>query len=222
MFLGHFGAGFSAKKIDQRPSLGTLFLAAQWLDLIYPILLLLGIEKVRIDPGNTAFTPLDFTYYPYTHGFLSVLIWAAMFGGIYYLVKKNTKGALLLAGLVISHWILDWIAHRPDLPLVPGLDYKVGLGLWNSVMATVMVEGFIFLVGVILYFRVTEAINWKGTWGLWGLIIFFIVIYIMNLFGPPPPGVEPIAYVGIAQWLFVAWAYWIDKNRRPRAASPLT
>jgi hypothetical protein len=215
MFLGHFGAGFAAKSIDQQPSLGTLFLAAQWTDLIWPVLLLAGIEKVNIDPGNTAFTPLDFVYYPFSHGFLSVVIWGSLIGGIYYLIKKNARGALLLAGLVLSHWILDWLVHGPDLPLVPGSDIKSGLGLWNSIGATILVEGSIFFGGVYLYFRSTHPENRKGQIGLWSLLIFFIVIYVMNLFGPPPPSAEPVAYVGLAQWLFVGWAYWIDANRKP-------
>ena len=214
MFLGHFGVGFAAKKVDQKPSLGTYFLAAQWLDLIWPLFLLLDIEKVKIEPGNNPFLTIDFYYYPFSHGFLIVLIWASIFGGIYYLVKRNAKGALILSGLVISHWVLDWIAHVADLPLAPGLGYKTGWGLWNSVAATVMVEGSIFLLGVFLYSQNTKAINRKGSWGFWGLIIFLMVIYVMNLLGPPPPGVKPIAYVGLAQWLFVAWAYWIDKNRK--------
>lgn len=216
MFLGHYGAGFIAKKIDQGPSLGTCFMAAQWLDLVWPVLLLLDIEKAHIDPGTNPFLNLEFNYYPFSHGLLSVLIWAALFGGIYYLIKKNAKGTLLLAGLVVSHWILDWIAHVPDLALVPGLEYKVGWGLWNSVIATVILEGSLFLVGVYLYYRATEAVNQQGKWGFWTLVIFLMTIYIMNLFGPPPPGIKPVAYVGLSQWLFVAWAYWIDKNRKPR------
>ena len=215
MFIGHYGAAFAAKSIDRRPSLGTLFLASQWVDLIWPVMLLAGIEKVRIDPGNTAFTPLDFVYYPFTHGFLSVLIWGSLIGGIYYLIKKNARGAFLLAGLVVSHWVLDWIAHGPDLPVVPGSDLKTGLGLWNSIPATVIVEGSLFLFGVFLYNRKTKAKNLTGRIGLWSLVVFFVGVYVMNLWGPPPPGVKPVAYVGLSQWLLVAWAYWIDANRRP-------
>lgn len=216
MFIGHFGVGFAAKSIDQKPSLGIYFMAAQWLDLIWPVLLLLDIEKASVNSGTNPFLNLEFDYYPFSHGFLSVLIWAALFGGIYYLVKKNAKGTLLLAGLVISHWILDLIAHVPDLALVPGLKYKVGWGLWNSVIATVIVEGSLFLLGIYLYSRVTEAVNLQGKWGFRILVIFLMVIYIMNLFGPPPPGIKPVAFVGLSQWLFVVWAYWIDKNRKPR------
>lgn len=213
MFIGHFGVGLAAKKLDNRPSLGTLFLAAQWIDLLWPLFLLLGLEKVKIDPGNTAFTPLDFIYYPFTHSLLGVIIWALLVGGVYYLFKKNLKGSLLLGGLVLSHWILDLITHRPDLPIAPGLELKVGFGLWNSVAFTIIVEGLIFVGGAYLYLKSTRAMNKKGSIALWGLIIFLAVVYVINVFGPPPPGEEPIAYAGFLMWLFVIWGYWIDKNR---------
>ncbi len=216
MFIGHYGVGFAAKKLDSRPSLGTMFMASQWVDLIWPVLLLLGIEEVKVDPGNTAFTPLAFVYYPFSHGFLSVMIWAALFAGIYFIIKRNAKGALILGGLVLSHWILDWITHRPDLPLIPGSDVKAGLGLWNSIIATVIIEGSIFIGGVWLYSKAKRATGKKGAIEFWGLVLFLILFYVMNLFGPPPPSEEPIAYIGLAQWIFVIWAYWIDRNRTKR------
>lgn len=215
MFIGHFGVGFGAKRINPLPSLGTMFLAAQFIDLLWPVLLLLNLEQVRIDPGNTAFTPLDFVNYPVSHGFLAVLIWAILFGAVYFLLKKNRKGSLLLAGLVLSHWILDLLTHRPDLPLVPWSDIKVGLGLWNNVFLTILVEGLIFTAGVYVYARTTKALNKKGTFALWGLVVFLVLTYISNILGPPPPAAEPIGYIGLAQWLLVVWAYWIDRNREP-------
>ena len=213
MFIGHFGAGLAAKKIDKKPSLGTMFLAAQFVDLLWPIFVILGIEKVKIDPGNTAFTPLDFISYPYSHSLLSVLIWAILFGLIYYLIKKNLKGSILLGALVLSHWVLDFIVHRPDLPLVPWSDFKVGLGLWNSVIFALVVELAIFTEGVNLYIKATKAKNKKGSIGFWSLIALLLVIYFMNVFGPPPPSVDAIGYAGLSMWLLVAWAYWIDRNR---------
>ena len=213
MFIGHYGVGLAAKKLDNRPSLGTLFFASQFIDLLWPIFLLLGLEKVAIDPGNTAFTPLNFIYYPFSHGLVSVLIWAILFGGVYYAFRKNIKTSLLLGGLVLSHWILDLFTHRPDLPLFFGNHLKVGLGLWNSVILSILVEGSIFIIGAHLYFKATRAENKKGQIGLWSLLIFLGIVYVMNVFGPPPPSVEPIAIVGLFQWLIVAWAYWIDRNR---------
>ena len=214
MFIGHFGAGLAAKKLDSKPSLGTLFLASQFIDLIWPIFLLLGIEQVKIAEGNTAFTPMEFVYYPFTHSLLGVLFWATAFLVIHYIFKKNSRTALLLGGLVISHWILDLLTHSPDLPIAPRLDIKLGLGLWNSVLFTVIIELSIFALGTFLYLKVTAAKNKIGKYSLWGLVIFLLMIYFSNVFGPPPPSEAAVAWAGNLQWKFVAWAYWIDKNRK--------
>jgi hypothetical protein len=214
MFIGHFGVGFGAKKVDPLPSLGTLFLASQFIDLIWPFFLLLGIERVEIDPGISAFTPLDFTYYPFSHSLLGVLFWGVLFGVIYFLIRKNKKSAVLLGFLVLSHWILDFITHIPDLPLFPGVEAKVGLGLWNSVLLTIIIEGLIYVSGFVLYIKAAPAKNKTGSVALWGLFIFLIIIYVMNITSPPPPSAEAIGYVGLSQWLIVAWGYWIDRNRR--------
>lgn len=213
MFIGHFGAGFAGKKIIDKPSLGTLFLAAQFIDLLWPIFLLLGIEKVEIDPGNTVLTPLNFTHYPVTHSLLGVLIWGILFCIIYYLVKKDLKSSIWLGILVLSHWILDLFVHRPDLQLIPGSETFVGLGLWNHPAVSIILELIIFGVGIYLYMKMTSPKNKKGVYALWGLIVFLLFVYVSNLFGPPPPSVEAIGIMGNLQWLIVIWGYWIDRNR---------
>jgi len=213
MFIAHFGVGFAGKKFSKSASLGTYFMAAQWVDLIWPILVLLGIEKVEIEPGISSVTPLDFTYYPFTHSLAGVLIWAILFGTIYYYIKQNSKVSIILGLLVLSHWFLDLLVHIPDLPIFPGLELKVGLGLWNSLVTTLIIEGLVFIVGLYLYLSSTKAKNKTGTFALWGLVVFLGAIYISNLFGPPPPSAEAIGIVGNAQWLIVLWGYWIDRNR---------
>lgn len=217
MFLGHFGAGMAGKKVAPRVSLGTLFLASQFIDLLWPLFLIFGIEKVKIDPGNTAVTPLDFIYYPFSHSLIAVLFWALMFGAVYFLLRKDFKAAVILGLLVTSHWILDLLTHRPDLPIYPGGSAFVGLGLWNSLAGTIVVEGAIFIAGVYLYISATKAKNKSGLYGFWALIFFLVIIYISNLFGPPPPSVEPLGYVGLAQWLLILWAYWIGRNREQKS-----
>ena len=218
MFIGHFGAGFAGKKISRNPSLGTLFLASQFIDLLWPFFLLAGWENVEINPGDTAFTPLHFSNYPISHSFLGVLVWAILFGGIYYLLKKDKKSSLLLSGLVMSHWILDLLTHRPDLPLLPWNDFKVGFGLWNSVLFTVLIEGLIFCVGAYLYLSVTKPKSKSGSISFWSLIVFLIVIYISNMFSAPPPSAKAIGVVGLSQWLLIAWGYWIDRSRSVKSS----
>ncbi len=214
MFIGHFGVGLAAKKVATKTSLGTLFFASQFIDLLWPLFLIFGIEQVKIDPGNTAFTPFDFVLYPYSHSLIAVLIWALIFGSIYFLIKKDLKTSVWLGVLVLSHWILDFITHRPDLPLLLGSNSPmVGLGIWNSIVATILIEGGVFILGVYLFIKTTKARNKTGIYSFWSLIIFLIIIYIMNLLGPPPESVDAIGYVGLSQWLIIAWGYWIGKNR---------
>jgi len=216
MFIGHAAVAFAAKKAAPKTSLGTLMMAAQFIDLLWPVFLLLGLEHVRIDPGNTAVTPLDFYDYPFSHSLLMVVVWGLVFGGVYSAVRRYRAGAIALGLLVISHWVLDFLTHRPDLPLAPGSDIRVGLGLWDSVAATMIVEGLLFAVCVALYVQATKAIDRIGTFALWGLVTFLVVIYFMNILGPPPPDSDLIAYAGNASWLLVIWAYWIDKHRTVR------
>jgi membrane-bound metal-dependent hydrolase YbcI (DUF457 family) len=218
MFLGHFAVGFGAKRFAPRASLGTLFLAAQFIDLLWPTLVLLGVERVRIAPGITAVVPLDFEHYPVSHSLLAVAGWALLVGGIYFLLRRDRRVSLVLGLAVLSHWLLDWLTHRPDLPLVPG-GTRVGLGLWQSLPATLVVELGLFAAGMFLYLRATQADDRNGRWSLWALVALLVVIYIGNLFGPLPPDATAIGWVGQAQWLLVAWGYWLDRHR-PAAFEP--
>lgn len=213
MFIGHFGIGFGAKKLISKPSLGTLFLASQFIDLLWPIFLIFNLESVEIDPGNTVVTPLNFVDYPISHSMFGVMLWAVLFGLTYFLIKRNWKTSLWLALLVFSHWILDFITHAPDLPLSFTGSTYFGLGLWNSLIGTMLFEGLIFGLGIYYYMKTTSAKNRIGSLGLVSLVVFLILIYLSNLFGPPPPSAEAIGYVGLSQWILVAWGYWVDLNR---------
>ena len=211
MFIGHFAAGMAAKKLQPSISLGTLFLGAQFLDLLWPTLLTLGVEHVVISPGVSKVTPLEFTHYPISHSLLIVAVWSLLFGAGYYLLTKNQKGAAVVGLLVLSHWVLDLIVHIPDLPLYPGQSPKVGLGLWNSLVSTVLVEGIIFIAGTAIYLHAKKDGNQSVTWKFWSLVVFLVAIHIMNLLGPPPPSVTMIAWAGQLQWLIVLWAWWADR-----------
>jgi membrane-bound metal-dependent hydrolase YbcI (DUF457 family) len=216
MFIGHFALAFAAKRVAPRISLGTTLFAAEFLDAVWPIFLLTGVERVRIAPGDTAFTPLDFVYYPWSHSLVAALAWAVAFGATYWLLRRDLKGAGWLAALVVSHWFLDWVTHRPDMPLFPGEAGLHGLGLWNSVPATLVVESAMFAAGLALYLRATRARDRTGVIALWALVALLIAAYLGAAFGPPPPNVEVIAYSGVMAYIMVAWGWWIDRHRMAR------
>jgi hypothetical protein len=216
MFIGHFGVGFAAKKAAPATSLGALFAACQLADLLWPTFLLLGYERVLVQPGVTRFTPLDFVSYPYSHSLLALCGWGVGFGAIYYAIRRSrVSAAVTIALLVVSHWLLDWATHRPDLPLTPNGVDRLGLGLWNSVPGTLAVELTIFVAGLWLYLGETTPRDRIGSIGLWALVAFLIVVYAGSAFGPPPPTATAVAWSAQAMWLLVAWGYWIDSHRIP-------
>jgi membrane-bound metal-dependent hydrolase YbcI (DUF457 family) len=212
MFVGHLAVALAAKRTAPRVSLGWLVGASFGIDLLWPILLLTGAERVVIDPGNTAFTPLDFESYPWSHSLLMVGVWAVLVGAIARRRLGDLRGALVVGGLVVSHWVLDWLTHRPDLPLWPS-GPVTGLGLWNSVAGTLVVEGVMFAAGIVAYVSATRATSRVGTWALVGLITLTGAIWISGPWSAPPPGATAIAVVGLAMWLFPLWAAWIDRHR---------
>ena len=217
MFIGHFGVGFGAKAAAPRVSLGSLFLAAQFIDLIWPTLLLLGIERVNIITDGSRNPPLDFVYYPYSHSLLAVIGWALLFAAIYFVARHSRIGALVLGLSVISHWLLDLVVHYPDLQLYPGQSPLLGLSVWSSPVIAMVLELSIFAAGVRLYLRSTSASDATGKWSLWSLVAALLFIQIGNFFGAPPPSATAIAWVGQAQWLLIAWGYWVDSHRHPVA-----
>jgi len=214
MFIGHFALGFGAKRLNPAVSLGMLFLACQLADLIWPTLVLLGIERLAIDPGNTAFTPFNFISYPYSHSLVALVLWGVLLGAVFVVAGRATLSAgALIAALVVSHWVLDFISHRPDMPLTFSGETKVGLGLWNSVPATVVVEALMFAAGLFIYARSTTARDRIGSIGLWVLALFFIVINAANILSPPPPSPAAVAWAAELLWLVVALAFWVDRHR---------
>ncbi len=215
MFLGHFATAYAAKKLTPRVSLGTLFAAAQLPDLVWPWLVLAGAEKVAIVPGDTAFTPLRFDEYPISHSLVAVAALAALFGGLHLWRRRRPLEAAVLTALAIGHWVLDFVSHRPDMPLWPG-GPKLGLGLWNSVPATITVELLLSAVGVALALNATRARDGIGRWGFAGLAAFLLLIYGSNIASPPPPSVEAIGWLGaIGGPVLVILASWVDRHRLP-------
>lgn len=213
MFIGHYGIALAAKKLAPRTSLGTLALAAVLIDLIWPTLLAAGIERARIDEALPGVTPIVFVHYPWTHSLLAVGVWGALFGLAHFAWRRDRRVALILGALVVSHWLLDAIVHRPDLLLMPGGHWGVGFGLWRSPIATLIVELGVFAFGLLLYVRATPGAR-RMPLAVFALLL--VAIYLGNLFGPPPPSIEAIAWLGQAQWLLVLVAYWIDRERGAR------
>lgn len=210
MFIGHFATGLVTKKLDPTLPLAGMFIAVQFLDLLWPILVLLGIETVAIKPGITQLTPLDFTFYPYTHSLLMAAVWGVVFGLIYFAFTKNRQHALILGALVLSHWFLDLLVHRPDLLLSPFGDLKVGLGLWNHPLAEITIEFSLFFTGAWVYYSTRKPSKKIAYWSLIGILL---VIQLANFFGPPPPNIPSIAWGGNLIWIFILWAWWIEKKK---------
>ena len=213
MFIGHIAVGFASKRVAPRASLGLLMAAPMALDLLWPFFLLAGWEQVRIDPGNTKFTPLDFVSYPFSHSLAMSAVWGAVFGLIYWIATRYAAGAVVIGFGVVSHWVLDLITHRPDLPLYPGGAARLGLGLWNSVPATIAVESLMFAAGVWTYTSMTRARNRAGIYGFSSFVAFLALVYVANAFGSPPPNAEFVARFSLGIWLIPLWAWWFDWNR---------
>lgn len=214
MFIGHFAVAFASKKVAPKVSLGTLVIAAAFLDAVWPVLVLLGIERFRIVPGFTAINPFDFVYYPWSHSLLMTLVWALLVALIYLAVKGDRVGAVWVGLAVASHWVLDFASHRPDMPLYPGGEIRLGLGLWQSVPATFAVEGLMFAAGIALYMQSTKSKDRIGTVAWWALISLLLALYVPGPWSPLPPSENAVAIMGIAALaIFGPWAYWIDRHR---------
>jgi len=213
VFIGHFALGFAAKRAAPQTSLGTLFIAAQFVDLLWPTLLLLGVERVAIDPSLSG-APLVFVHYPISHSLLAGIGWGALLGAIYFAVSRQRRGAWIVALLVVSHWVLDLLVHRPDLLLLLAGGPKLGMGLWNWPGAELTLELALFAACFTVYLRTPPGRS--AGFKPWVLAALLVAIQIANAAGPPPPSIEAIAWVGQAQWLLVAAAYWADRPKRGR------
>jgi len=213
MFLGHYAVALGAKRVAPAASLGTLFTAAAFLDLVWPVLVIAGVERVAIEPGNTAFTPLRFEHYPLSHSLIMSVVWGIAFGAVYFVVKRTLPVAIVLGVLVVSHWALDVVVHRPDLPLTLSGNARVGLGLWNSIAGTLVVELALFVLGLVIYVRTTRARDSAGRWGFAALAFFLLAIYAAAAFGPAPPSANAVAWSDMGQWLVILWAAWVDRHR---------
>ena len=216
MFVGHFGVAFAAKRVAPRTNVAVAILATEFIDVLWPIAILLGIEKVRIVPGLMAVSPFDFISYPWTHSLLMSIVWGIVFGAAYYAIRRDGRAAVVMGAVVVSHWVLDFLTHRADMQLAPGLTDKYGLGLWNSRVGTYIVELIIYFGGLAIYARSTRAKDSAGRWGFISYATLLFVLYVVNMQGPPPPGVTPAVILMLASTVILLWwAWWFDRHREP-------
>ncbi|HEY2925080.1 MAG TPA: hypothetical protein VGJ98_08970 [Candidatus Eisenbacteria bacterium] len=211
MFVGHYGVSFASKSVDRSIPLWVLFIAVQLLDVLWAPFVLLGIEKVRIEPGITASNPLDLYYMPYTHSLVAALLWSAVAFGIYRLVasRGRNRPALLVGAAVFSHWVLDLLVHRPDLPLYDDTA-KVGLGLWNFPALALGLEIALLFGGMWMYFRTGE--ERRTAMAVFGAIMVGIQAYIF--FGPPPVSDKAAAATALAAYFVFALVIGMLERRR--------
>lgn len=215
MFVGHLAVAMGAKKVEPELSLGAAVTAAFALDLVWPLLLLAGVETVRVDPGNTAFTHLAFDSYPWTHSLATVLLWSAIAGVAGKRLFGSWRAATVIGSLVLSHWVLDWVTHRPDLPLWPG-GPLAGLGLWQSIPGTIAVEGALLALGLTAYLKSTTPLDRRGTGAIVGLVGLTVLIWASQPWAPLPESSTAVAGGALVLWLLVPWAFWIDRHRERR------
>jgi hypothetical protein len=175
------------------------------------VLLLAGVEQVRIVPGLMAASDLDFVSYPVSHSLLMALGWAVLIGAAHWALQRDARSALVVGGLVASHWFLDLPMHRPDLPLWPGASPRVGGGLWDSVPGTYALELGLLTLGFALYLRATRARDRIGRWGPWGLVAFLVASFLGA--GTPPPNERVLAWVTLSLWVLVPVGWWVDRHR---------
>lgn len=214
MFIGHVAVGLASKRLAPERSLAWLLAAPMFLDLVWPIFVIAGVERVSLIPdAPTPFLRLDLAHYPYSHSLLLSLIWSALYAAVVLVVTRDRRGALVVGAGVFSHWVLDFVTHRPDMPLYPGGSARLGLGLWYSTAGTIATEVTMFVVAIVLYLSATWA---RGRWGhvsLWSLLMTFAFLYVAAIVLPPPPSGAMVAYGALASWIVVPWAMWIEHTR---------
>lgn len=210
MFVGHYGVSFAAKRVDRTIPLWVLFLAVQFLDVLWAPCILLGLEKVRIVPGITASNPLDLYYMPYTHSLVAALLWSCVGGFVYHFAwRPARRQASAVVGIaVFSHWILDFVVHRPDLPLYDD-SAKVGLGLWNAPVLALGLEAALLFGGLLFCLRRRLAHS-PGTL-IFGILMLAIQAYIF--FGPPPTSDRAAALTALIAYAIFATAIWWLQDR---------
>jgi hypothetical protein len=219
MFIGHFAPALIAAARPKAAGLGTLFVAAQLVDIGFAALLIPGVEAMRIVPGITAMNPMDLHHMPYTHSLLGALIWAKIFGVIVWFATKRKEAAIGAALVVVSHWFIDLLVHIPDLTLY-GMPPKLGLGLWNHPLIAMPLE--IALIGGAFLFYMQRTSAPTGNRRLWILAGLLALAQAIDWFGPKEPtySLAVPATMLFAYILLAGAAAWAGANRQLAAPRP--
>jgi len=219
VFVGHLGVALLGKRLEPSLSLGWFVAAAMALDLLWPLLLLAGVERVAVEPGAMAFTPLVFESYPWSHSLLTAGAWAALLAGLARWRRAPSRAAWVVAVLVVSHWVLDAATHAPDLPLWPGPSPRLGLGLWHSIPATLLVEGTLWAGAVTVYLRSFRQRDGAARLAFWSLVLTSTALWVAGPWSPPPPSARALAGFALIAWALIPWAAWADRHAGARFAS---
>jgi membrane-bound metal-dependent hydrolase YbcI (DUF457 family) len=214
MFVGHFAVGLTAKRIAPAISLGTLVLAAMLADLLWCVFMIAGVEHVEFRPAMGAGNYFQSSYIALSHSLLMDAVWAALLAAAYFVRRRSRRAAWILFAAVLSHWVLDWIAHRPDMPLAPGTHTYFGLGLWTSIPATILIEGGFWLAAVVLYARAFRPKGRTGIFAYWAVVALLTLAWYGNIAGPPPRDPHAAPYASLLLFsLAVGWAFWMNRLR---------
>jgi len=209
MFVGHLAVALVAKRAAPAVNLGWLMAAVSALDLVWPVFVLAGIEQVRIVQGATAFTPLVFDSYPWSHSLVMSLIWGLALLAVARWRHVITPAWLLVA-LVGSHWVLDFASHAPDMPLWPGPSPRFGLGLWNSIPLTLLIEGALWVVAIAVFLK-GRPVRARGRVAFWSLVAITTLMWATSPWSPPPPSSRALGWFALIGWIIVPWAALADR-----------
>lgn len=219
MLVGHYAVGLLAKSVEPQTSLGTFVMAAMFADFAWCFFMMAGTEHVQFTSGMGAGNYFNATNIAMSHSLLMNAVWATLFATAYFLRRRHPRGAFIIFLAVLSHWLLDFISHRPDMLVMPGTHAYFGLGLWTSIPATLIVEGGFWMLAIIMYARVTRPRNGAWRYVFWSGIVLLTLVWYSNIAGPPPrnPTTAPLASLAFFS-LSVAWAYWVNRLRPAQPA----
>jgi hypothetical protein len=217
MLVGHFAIGLLGKRAAPAVSIGTLTLASMLADMLGFVFILTGLEHWRVVPGGRGIDSMELYDIALSHSLVMNIVWGVLFAALYRWRRRDNGGAVIVFATVASHWVLDWISHKPDMPLAPGTTQVYGLGLWTSLLWTVVIEGGLWLLALVIYLRMTRAKNRAGIYLFWAVVALLTLSWISNVMASAPPAAQSPTSGSIVALVFfalmIAWAFWMNRLR---------